>query len=543
LRLCPAKVPLWNTPHPRELVVGVKTWHCGHLSSAEVLCGSQQLGSSLPLSFSHTLYIAPRNVHCSHLLDALFYFPCGYPVLEYDPHQRDFLPSANFFALPPPNTLSTSMVSLQPPSSSFLPPPPSSSPIHQTGPRTEHPILAPKISWNIEFIRRSTKINHHAPSHSISLIAQQGSAQWHVRITFLGEPYHTGQGTSQKTYWPKRWRDFKALCHCIDLDLVSLIDDKFTELLISPEPDLSTSTQPLPLKDLPSCESDYAKFRSATFWFHAQEYTEHTHYPLYIGSGHTVHLANTQRVKDIESFEHVYIARILGDEREYVYKGVDRLIYFPHDTKVIEQELRNLELFHGNKQIVQLVAAVISSSPYQTRETGAPPVLRGILFEYLPHGTLHDAIQFPEPWMHSSSWWLQWALDISMALAYMHQMGVTHMDLKPKNVAMSKEWSAVVLDVSGIGGTGDEWLLPELFESLDRCSESWELRVQSDTWALGKIMASMAKGMNDDGKEEEKLLLLQIAREVEQTRGCTSLAAISDQLSKAIASIGLNSNE
>ncbi|KAF2241413.1 hypothetical protein BU26DRAFT_440878, partial [Trematosphaeria pertusa] len=90
--------------------------------------------------------------------------------------------------------------------------------------------------------------------------------------------------------------------------------------------------------------------------------------------------------------------RISGDERQYVYKGVDRLIYFPHDAKVLEQELRNLELFHGSKRIVQLVAAVISRSPYQSRESGTPPlVLRGILLEYYPNGTLHDALQYLEP--------------------------------------------------------------------------------------------------------------------------------------------------
>lgn len=111
------------------------------------------------------------------------------------------------------------------------------------------------------------------------------------------------------------------------------------------------------------------------------------------------------------------------------------------------------------------------------------------------------------------------------------------MDLKPKNVVMSREWNAIIIDVSGIGGTTDKWLLPELFESLHRCSESWKSRVQSDTWALGKILALMAKAMNDDGKEEERLLLLQIALDVERSRGCISLAAISDQLSQVVASI------
>ncbi|KAF1993683.1 hypothetical protein P154DRAFT_449535, partial [Amniculicola lignicola CBS 123094] len=77
--------------------------------------------------------------------------------------------------------------------------------------------------------------------------------------------------------------------------------------------------------------------------------------------------------------------------------------------------------------------------------------------------------------------WLQKALDIVTALAYMHQIGVTHIDLKLKNVVMSREWKAILIDVSGIRGTTNKFLLPELFEALDRCLENWGLRVQSDT--------------------------------------------------------------
>lgn len=46
------------------------------------------------------------------------------------------------------------------------------------------------------------------------------------------------------------------------------------------------------------------------------------------------------------------------------------------------------------------------------------------------------------------------------------------MDLRPKNVVMRKDWDAIKIDVSGTGSTTDEWLLPELFEWLDRCSAS-----------------------------------------------------------------------
>lgn len=434
------------------------------------------------------------------------------------------------------------MVSLQPRSSSQLPS--LAIPILQLGPPPEHPNLAFKPGWTIEFLRRSTRTDRHLPSHSISLIARKGPTQWHVRVTFTGEPCRTGQGAGQKPFWPKRGRDFKALCCCIDFDPLPLPDDKFTELLISPEPNLSAATQLLQLKELPSSCSDYASFRTASLWFLVQEYHEYIRYPPYSGIGRTIHLRNIQRVEDIDSYEHVNTARILGDDRQYVYKGVDRLIYYPQNTEVLEQELRNLVLLHGSKRIVQLVAAVISSSPYQTRESEAPPVLRGILLQYHPNGTLHDILQSPDPWMHSSSQWLQWALDISTALAHMHQMGVTHMDLKPKNVVISREWNAILIDVSGIGGTTDEFLLPELFETLDRCSESWELRVQSDIWALGKILASMAQAMDevDVGKEDNRLGMLDIAQEIERTRGCISLDTISGRLSNIIASMASSHN-
>jgi hypothetical protein len=282
------------------------------------------------------------------------------------------------------------MVSLQPSSSL----PSLSIPILQIGSKTEHLALESKHRWSIEFIRRSTKTDSRLPSHSISLIAQRGSAQWHVRVTFLGEP---SQEAGQKPYWPKRWRDFTAFCHSIDFDPLPLLDDKFTELFISPESAPSTATQLLPLNELPSSDSDYAAFRTVNLWFNLQEYHEYTRYPLYIGSGRTIHLRNIRRVKDIDNYEYVNTAYIVGDKHQYVYKGMDRLVYFPHDTKVLEQELRNLELFHDSKRIVQLAATVISSSPYQSRESDAPPVLRGILLEHHPNGTLHNILQSPEP--------------------------------------------------------------------------------------------------------------------------------------------------
>lgn len=94
-------------------------------------------------------------------------------------------------------------------------------------------------------------------------------------------------------------------------------------------------------------------------------------------------------------------ANIFGDKTTYMFKGVDRDIYIPTDTEVLEQELRNLELLSGSPRILQLVAAVVSSNPYQTGPSGSAetPVLRRLLLDYHPNGTLRDVLRSPEPWM------------------------------------------------------------------------------------------------------------------------------------------------
>jgi len=53
-----------------------------------------------------------------------------------------------------------------------------------------------------------------------------------------------------------------------------------------------------------------------------------------------------------------------GGNNQYVYKEVDFPGYQPADSEVMNQELRNLELFHGTKGIVQMVAAIVSRNPY-----------------------------------------------------------------------------------------------------------------------------------------------------------------------------------
>jgi hypothetical protein len=65
----------------------------------------------------------------------------------------------------------------------------------------------------------------------------------------------------------------------------------------------------------------------------------------------------------------VFEVHILGNERSYVYRCVDRDIYRSTDSDVLEQDLQNLELLRGYDKVVRLVAAVVSNNTYQTNES------------------------------------------------------------------------------------------------------------------------------------------------------------------------------
>jgi hypothetical protein len=74
--------------------------------------------------------------------------------------------------------------------------------------------------------------------------------------------------------------------------------------------------------------------------------------------------------KEKELASGVYEVRTDSDKDLYIYKEVDRPLYEPRDSKVLEQELRNLERFRGIKVIVQLLAAVITELLHQRVSRG-----------------------------------------------------------------------------------------------------------------------------------------------------------------------------
>jgi hypothetical protein len=149
-----------------------------------------------------------------------------------------------------------------------------------------------------------------------------------------------------------------------------------------------------------NAENEY----TSSFWLHVRDDPSLVRFPLYNDSGiATQDLSEISKIQELSMGVHT--VRVEENENVYVYKEIGRPMYGPRDSEVLEKELRNLNLVIVGV-VVQLVAPVVSSNPYQTTKTTYNPiVLQGILLEYHPNGTLQDALRSPKeclPWRHTA---------------------------------------------------------------------------------------------------------------------------------------------
>jgi serine/threonine protein kinase len=381
---------------------------------------------------------------------------------------------------------------------------------HGTGPRKrlqEH--KSPELSWTVpttlsagpptkpyileevELLPRTyneviLKRGTEPRQRSLRLIWRNSQSRWHIKVTFHG----TLPSSEIIAKVAKRREDLQELCNRIDFANLRLLGDTVTELVISHSLDIVDRRQKLQLKESLAVGNQYIPI-AGHLSLEIREDPVRVHFPIFDSFNNTP----TKDVSEISTVKElgtgVFEAHVDGDEDPFVYKEVDRPLYEPSDTEALEYELHTLERFRSTKSIVHLVAAVISTNPYQTTDidktTATAPVLRGILLEHHPNGTLQDALQsqrrdFP---------WGRWTQQIADALNHLHQCGITHNDLKPKNIVISKDYDAIVIDVGGRGVT-QEWLSPEMRELDDPVSQDTESRRQNDIWALGRMISMMA---------------------------------------------------
>ena len=385
--------------------------------------------------------------------------------------------------------------------------------------------------------------------------ARRGSSQWHIKVSFCGSLH---EDMRVRLDIRKRRRHLEELCQHLDWDDLRFLDDTVTEVFIrrdgdkmgpGHEWDFPVCDRVLRMNGTLSPDCEFAPY-VAQLRFCLRVDPFHVRFPPfdYNAGIPTKELSDINKIHDL-SMDRVHEVRLVGDDKPYIYKHVDMLtpLYEPQESEALDQELRNLQLIRGVEGIVQLVAAVVSRNPYQTvqdvedshtiqingfRKFKPQVVLRGLLLEYHPNGTLKYALQSPQP--NPGRPFRKWSLQISLAVSRLHERGIAHMDLKPSNVVIDADDNAVLIDISGIGGVTPEYLAPEMYDVSeydvsDLLSINVEIRMRNDIWALGKMISQMAD-ISIDNTEKQQLRHIALSAMANEPSSRTALPSIISSL-------------
>ncbi|TPX24252.1 hypothetical protein DIZ76_013597 [Coccidioides immitis] len=391
-------------------------------------------------------------------------------------------------------------------------------------PNTEVP--ADMTRLRVQFIPSSytedqgfLSLGHREPSsRSHRAVVSSHDRQWHVKVTFKGEllsqltltrPFSLPQGsagkpTNSKGEGLRRRLDLKSLISCIDFGRLTLLQDTVTEieLTIAANKD-SQRLEVLPLSMRPELAATSYNEVAHLLRYSIREDSSRVIYPLYVRDSSPVReiwADDIQKKEDISGAVYRVQLSNAAAGQEYIFKAIDRPFYHPTDTAVIQQELRNLKDLFRVPNIVRLAGIVISTNPYQTQKSckDGLVVLRGLLLEYHPGGTLEEALKIGIP----PQTCIIWATQVAAALHQLHRRGITHMDLKPSNIVVDSQGNAVLIDVSGIGGTTYEWKSPEIRQEINPFSLPFRNRKWNDIWAFGQLVAKMATSSGTDSMNE-----------------------------------------
>jgi len=93
----------------------------------------------------------------------------------------------------------------------------------------------------------------------------------------------------------------------------------------------------------------------------------------------------------------------------------------------------------------------------------------------------------------------QLGCDLMEGLAYLHESGVAHLDVKPRNLVYTDDFHLLLIDfdtavrvgsedemVEGVYGTRG-WMAPEIQE------QSWYSPIRADRWSCGKVLLCLLK--------------------------------------------------
>lgn len=322
------------------------------------------------------------------------------------------------------------------------------------------------------------------------IVHRSGGYKWHVKVTFCGTILRTGDTqdfVNEQKKRTVRGAQLRSFIRHIEFEKIPLIDDTVTEVIFEPSNanqrsdylPLSTDAMKLPV------DHRYRRF-SGHFDYRVTEDVSKVYYPPLpkTCSVEVLPFSVIEKVADIAPT--VSRVKVAPRKQDYIFKSIERPLYQPLDSSIIKQELLNLQLLLQSPWIVQLVSIIGSGNPYHTGRSKNHIVLRGFLEEYHTAGSLEDTLRtFSSPLT-----WKTWPIQIACGLQILHDMNITHMDVKLSNIVIDSKGDAKLIDISGLATT-HEWVAPEMRECPDPISLPWMDRVCNDIWAFGRLLSTM----------------------------------------------------
>ncbi|MEW5939753.1 MAG: extracellular solute-binding protein, partial [Chloroflexota bacterium] len=175
-----------------------------------------------------------------------------------------------------------------------------------------------------------------------------------------------------------------------------------------------------------------------------------------------------------------------------------------HILKRFEREAKSLgKVSHPN------IVGVIDYGEHE----GSPY----LVMEYLPGGTLKQRVGRPMPWDES----IRLLLPIARALAFAHEQGIVHRDVKPSNILITRSGDPMLTDFgiakileaddgvtltgTGVGIGTPEYMAPEQWTG--------QATKQSDIYSLGIVLYEMVTGRKPYTADTPAAVLLKQAND------------------------------
>lgn len=325
-------------------------------------------------------------------------------------------------------------------------------------------------------------------SRSQSLVYYSQDRKWWIKVTFKGAISCFTHDAEPEQIKSKRERrnEFQDFVRLIDFRSMALLDNTLTEVILNGDPE---TTEPVKLYREPEDTNRFAKLIK-NLRFHIREDPSRVVYPpcLQFPSFRAINVAELKEEDEIT--DGVFRVLHKRDRKPYILKVVNRPLYQPRDSDVIQKELENLEQFKGVAGIVQPAGIAVFANPYATSQNCVKQmVISGILLEYYSGGSLQRVLN--EKRVREFDW-ERWAVQIGNALDIFHRAKKTHMDIKPSNIVLDNEGNAVLIDISGIGGVTHEWRAPEIRDEISPFDLPFQTRRMNDIWAYGKLLTEIA---------------------------------------------------